>query len=130
MIEVKNLHKSFGNQKILTGVNLKVTAGQTLALIGGSGKGKSVLLKHIIGLMKPDEGTILLDQQNITDLHGKELKRLKDRLGIVFQFGALFDSLTVYDNVAFPLEEKTKLSKKQIHHTGTGEQNQSIISRT
>lgn len=115
MIEIKNLHKSFGNQAVLRGVNLKINPGQTLALIGGSGKGKSVLLKHIIGLVKPDQGTILIDEQDITCLRGKKLKTLKDRLGIVFQFGALFDSLTVYDNVAFPLKEKTKLSSAQIH---------------
>jgi len=115
MIEVRNLHKSFGNQHVLRGVNLKVEAGQTLALIGGSGKGKSVLLKHIIGLIKPDEGNILIDNADLNSLRGKELKTLKNRLGIVFQFGALFDSLTVYENVAFPLKEKTKLSNKEIN---------------
>lgn len=115
MIEVVDLYKSFGSDEILKGVNLKIETGQTLALIGGSGKGKSVLLKHIIGLIKPDKGNIYINQQNINNLRGRALKNLKDQLGIVFQFGALFDSLTVFDNVAFPLIEKTKLTKTQIN---------------
>jgi len=114
MIEVIDLHKSFDGQEVLRGVNLKVERGQTLALIGGSGKGKSVLLKHIIGLMKPDRGKVLIDNQDISRLKGKALKRLKERFGIVFQGGALFDSLTVYENVAFPLREKTRLKESQI----------------
>jgi len=114
MIKITDLHKSFGDQAVLKGVNLEIETGQTLALIGGSGKGKSVLLKHIIGLAKPDAGQIFIDQQDIAHLRGAALKRLKDRLGIVFQFGALFDSLTVYENIAFVLKEKTKLSTAQI----------------
>lgn len=114
MIEVKKLYKSFDDQKILKGVNLRIQKGQTLALIGGSGKGKTVLLKHIIGLMAPDSGEVLINQQNIYRLRGKALKNLKDQFGVVFQFGALFDSLTVYENVAFPLNEKTRLKSPQI----------------
>jgi len=114
MIKVVNLYKSFDDQNILSGVNLTIKAGQTLALIGGSGKGKSVLLKHIIGLMEPDSGDIFINNQNINHLRGKALKKLKDQLGVVFQFGALFDSMTIYDNVAFPLREKTKLNSTQI----------------
>ncbi len=114
MIEVSNLYKSFGNQTVLKGVDLKIEAGETLALIGGSGKGKSVLLKNISGLIKPDSGKIVIDQQDVSQLKGKKLGNLKDRIGIVFQFGALFDSLTVYENVSFPLKEKTKLSDKEI----------------
>lgn len=116
MIKVINLHKQFQNQKVLCGINLTIEKGQTLALIGGSGKGKSVLLKHIIGLMKPDRGEIFINQQNINHLRGKALKKLKDQLGVVFQFGALFDSLTVFENVAFPLNEKTRLNSSQIHN--------------
>lgn len=115
MIKVINLHKKFQNQAILCGVNLNIDEGQTLALIGGSGKGKTVLLKHIIGLIKPDHGEIFINQQNINRLRGSALKRLKDQFGVVFQFGALFDSLTVFENVAFPLNEKTKLRSTQIH---------------
>ena len=115
MIEISDLYKKFGDEEVLKGVNLKIGSGQTLALIGGSGEGKSVLLKHIIGLVKPDRGNILIDGKDISHLKGRKLKDLKDRLGIVFQFGALFDSLSVYENVAFPLEEKTKLTSAQIY---------------
>ncbi|OGX34609.1 MAG: ABC transporter ATP-binding protein [Omnitrophica WOR_2 bacterium RIFCSPHIGHO2_02_FULL_52_10] len=114
MIEVVDLYKKFGRQEILKGVNLRIEKGQTFALIGGSGNGKSVLLKHIIGLMKPDKGSIMIGTEDITRLRGRRLRAIKDRLGIVFQFGALFDSLTIYENVAFPLKEKTKLSEAQI----------------
>lgn len=114
MIEVVNIHKSFNGQEVLRGVNLRVEKGETLALIGGSGKGKSVLLKHIIGLMRPDKGKVLIDNQDIGHLRGRALKRLKERLGIVFQGGALFDSLTVLENVAFPLREKTRMKEPQI----------------
>ena len=115
MIKVVDLYKQFQDQVILRGVNLNIDKGQTLALIGGSGIGKSVLLKHIIGLIKPDHGEIFIDEQNINHLRGRALKRLKDQLGVVFQFGALFDSLTVFENVAFPLNEKTKLNDSQIY---------------
>ncbi|MBI4642124.1 MAG: ABC transporter ATP-binding protein [Candidatus Tectomicrobia bacterium] len=117
MIEIVDLYKSFNGQEVLRGVNLKVEEGQTLALIGGSGKGKSVLLKHIIGLMKPDRGKIFIDNQDISNLRGRSLKRLKERFGIVFQGGALFDSLTVFENVAFPLREKTRMSASLIRET-------------
>ncbi len=114
MIDVIDVHKSFGDQEVLKGVNLKIDTGQTFALIGGSGNGKSVLLKNIIGLMKPDRGSILIDNQDISRLRGRKLKELKNRLGVVFQFGALFDSMTVYENVAFPLKERTRLRDSQI----------------
>lgn len=114
MIQVIDLYKSFNGREVLRGVNLKVEKGQTLALIGGSGKGKSVLLKHIIGLTRPDRGKILIDNQDISKLWGKSLKRLKERFGIVFQGSALFDSLTVFENVAFPLREKTRMKASQI----------------
>lgn len=115
MIKVVDLYKKFQDQEVLRGVNLNIEKGQTLALIGGSGKGKSVLLKHIIGLMKPDRGDVFINQQNIHHLRGRALKALKDQLGVVFQFGALFDSLTIFENVAFPLNEKTKLNTTQIY---------------
>ncbi len=115
MIEIVDLHKKFGTNAVLRGVNLKVAKGETFALIGASGKGKSVLIKHMIGLMKPDQGQVKIDGQDIGRLHGKKLVQLKNRIGIVFQFGALFDSLSVFDNVAFPLQEKTRLGAKQIN---------------
>lgn len=117
MIEVINLRKSFNGQEVLRGINLKVNDGQALALIGGSGRGKSVLLKHIIGLLKPDSGKILIDNEDISKLRGRKLKRLKERFGMVFQGGALFDSLTVFENVAFPLREKTRMRASQIRRT-------------
>ena len=117
MIEVVDLYKSFNGYEVLRGLSLKVETGQILALIGGSGKGKSVLLKHIIGLVRPDRGKILIDNLDISKLRGKQLKRLKERCGIVFQGGALFDSLTVFENVAFPLREKTKMKESQIQDT-------------
>ena len=117
MIEVVDLYKSFNSREVLRGVNLKVEEGQALALIGGSGKGKSVLIKLIIGLMKPDRGKIVIDNLDISKLRGRLLKQLKERFGIVFQGGALFDSLTVFDNVAFPLREKTRMKASEIRET-------------
>lgn len=114
MIEVINLHKSFGNEDVLKGVNLTVKKGETLTLIGGSGKGKSVLLKHIVGLLKPDKGQVLIDGEDISILRGKRLKKIKELFGVVFQAGALFDSLNVFENVAFPLQEKTRLTSSEI----------------
>jgi len=121
MIEVVDLYKNFNDFEVLRGINLKVEKGQTLALIGGSGRGKSVLLKHIIGLLKPDSGKILIDNQDVSRLRGRKLRRLKERFGIVFQGGALFDSLTVFENVAFPLREKTKLKASQVRETALEE---------
>lgn len=117
MIEVIDLHKSFSGYEVLRGVNLRVKDGESLALIGGSGQGKSILLKHIIGLIKPDQGRVSINNQDINILRGKSLRKLKERFGIVFQGGALFDSLTVFENIAFPLEEKTRMKASQIRET-------------
>ncbi|MDW7999164.1 MAG: ABC transporter ATP-binding protein [Thermodesulfovibrio sp.] len=114
MIEIKELYKSFGKQQVLKGVNLVINEGEVTAIIGRSGGGKSVLLKHIIGLLKPDRGSIFIKGRDITKLKGRELDEIRADIGVVFQGGALFDSMTVYDNVAFPLAEKTKLNKKEI----------------
>ena len=95
MIEVTNLHKSFDGVKVINGITLRIENGEIAALIGGSGQGKSVLLKHMAGLMKPDEGHILIDGQEIGRLRGKALSQLRSRLGFLFQGGALFDSMTV-----------------------------------
>jgi phospholipid/cholesterol/gamma-HCH transport system ATP-binding protein len=114
MIEIIDLHKSFNSQKVLNGVNLKIEDKDVMIIMGSSGCGKSVLIKHIIGLLMPDKGSILIDGVDITTLDTKELDRIRERLGVLFQGGALFDSLTVYGNVAFPLREKTKLSKMEI----------------
>lgn len=114
MIRVEDLHKSFNGFEVLRGVSFHIRKGEILALIGMSGYGKSVLLKHIAGLMKPDRGRVLVDGQDMCCLKGKELEGLRSRLGFLFQGGALFDSLTVFENVAFPLREKTTLSEGEI----------------
>lgn len=114
MVTIRNLHKSFDGQRVLRGVNLQVAQGEIVVVIGRSGEGKSVLLKHLMGLLKPDEGEVLIDGEAITQLRGEALDRIRARAGVVFQGGALFDSLTVYENVAFPLREKTRLSDEAI----------------
>jgi phospholipid/cholesterol/gamma-HCH transport system ATP-binding protein len=114
MIEIIDLHKSFNGQKVLNGINLKIAEKEVVTIMGISGCGKSVLIKHIIGLLMPDKGSILIEGVDITRLDTKELDKIRDRLGVLFQGGALFDSLTVYGNIAFPLREKTKLSKEEI----------------
>lgn len=115
MIEIKNLYKSFGPQQVLKGLNLTIHEGEVTAVIGRSGGGKTVLLKHIVGLLKPDSGSIFIRGKDITKLKGSELDEIRAEIGVVFQGGALFDSLTVYENVAFPLTEKTKMDKKKIY---------------
>jgi phospholipid/cholesterol/gamma-HCH transport system ATP-binding protein len=99
MIEVKDVHKRFGDQVVLNGANFTVQDGETVALLGPSGTGKSVLLKHIIGLIKPDSGTILVDGKDVSHLPRKELAALRTTIGYVFQNGALFDSMNVFENV-------------------------------
>ena len=114
MIQVRELHKAFGRQLVLRGVTLDVPAGEILALIGCSGCGKSVLLKHLVGLLRPDRGRVLVNGADLTALRGRALNRVRERFGVLFQGGALFDSLTVLDNVAFPLREKTRLGPDAI----------------
>lgn len=115
MIEVRDLWKAFNGQEVLRGINLTVTKGELLVIIGRSGGGKSVLLKHLLGLLHPDRGEIRLeDGTDLSRLSGRAMDQLRDRFGVVFQGGALFDSLTVFDNVAFPLREKTRLDAAAI----------------
>ncbi|MFZ7110812.1 MAG: ABC transporter ATP-binding protein [Desulfatiglandales bacterium] len=114
MIRVQNIHKSFGQSHVLKGVSFEVGDGDVLALIGRSGYGKSVVLKHVSGLLKPDRGNITIDNQDLALLKGKDLLKLRNRLGFLFQSGALFDSMTIFDNVAFPLREKTHMKKGEI----------------
>ena len=114
MIKVIDLHKSFDGFPVLKGVSFQVEKGKVLALIGGSGYGKSVLLKHIVGLLKGDRGKILIDGEDIGKSRGRSLERLRKKFGFLFQGGALFDSLTVFDNVAFPLREKTRMKEIDI----------------
>lgn len=114
MIRVVKLRKSFGNQDVLRGVDLVIPKGKTTAIIGRSGGGKSILLKHLIGLMHPDSGEIWIDGMEITRMTRRELSKVKSRFGFLFQGGALFDSMTVFENIAFPLKEKTRLSEEAI----------------
>src|SRR2546422_9353734 len=105
MIKVCSLKKKIGQQEILSGVDLEVRTGETLAIIGRSGGGKSVLLKHLVGLMEPDTGEIWIQGQNIIGMSERQLGEIRKKVGILFQGGALFDSMTVEDNIAFPLRE-------------------------
>ena len=114
MIEIVNLCKSFGGNEVLKDVNLKVRKGETVVVIGRSGCGKSVLLKHIIGLMKPDCGSILVDGVDVTTLKGNQLYEFRRKFGMLFQGAALFDSLSVWQNVGLGLIEHTDLSEREI----------------
>ncbi len=115
MIEVVNLHKSFGSNKVLTGVNLKINEGETLAIIGKSGSGKSVLLKHIVGLLFPDEGYVVVGNEKIEPDNTKKLYEIRRKFGYLFQGAALFDSMTVGENIALPLVENDyNLSHEEI----------------
>lgn len=114
MIELIDVHKSFGSQKVLNGLNLTIEDNKTTVIIGRSGGGKSVLLKHIIGLMRPDKGQVLVDGVDITKLNDREMNDIRRKFGMLFQEGALFDSMNVGENVAFPLAEHTKLKEREI----------------
>jgi phospholipid/cholesterol/gamma-HCH transport system ATP-binding protein len=108
MIELRKVCKRFGQQVVLDGVDFVVQEGETVALLGPSGTGKSVLLKHIIGLIRPDSGTIIVDDQDVTRLKRRDLAALRSRIGYVFQNGALFDSMDVYENVRLGITDETK----------------------
>ena len=114
MIEIRGLRKKLGTKQVLDGVDLDIPTGCTMVILGRSGSGKSVLLKHIIGLMQPDDGSILVDGAPITGLKERELNEIRKRFGMLFQSGALFDSLTVGDNLALPLREHTRMSEPEI----------------
>jgi phospholipid/cholesterol/gamma-HCH transport system ATP-binding protein len=114
VIRIQQLHKRFGSQPVLRGIDLDIATGEIMVIIGRSGGGKSVLLKHLIGLLRPDAGTVAVDGTEISRLRGGELDRVRERYGVVFQGGALFDSMSVADNVAFPLREKTRLGHAEI----------------
>ena len=108
IIEMKDVHKSFGSQKVLNGVNLIVNKGETLSIIGNSGCGKSVLVKHLIGLLQPDSGTIIVEGRDINQISDNELTEVRKKFAMVFQGAALFDSLNVYENVSFGLRRIKK----------------------
>jgi phospholipid/cholesterol/gamma-HCH transport system ATP-binding protein len=106
VIQVRDLWKSFGGNQVLKGITLSIPRGQTYVVLGGSGSGKTVLMKHVIGLFRPDRGTVAVNGVQITGLEGKALTEARRVFGMVFQGAALFDSMTVYENVAFPLQER------------------------
>ena len=113
-IEIHDLHKKFGSQHVLSGVNLTVRRGETLLIVGPSGEGKTVLIKHIIGLMRPDSGTVIVDGVEVNKLRERELAPVRKRVSMLFQGAALFDSLTVEENVAFPLREAGVRNRDEI----------------
>jgi len=114
MIKLVDIYKSFGRQKVLDGLNLDIEDGKTTVIIGGSGGGKSVLLKHIIGLIKPDSGQVIVDDVDIASLNDRDLNEVRKKFGMLFQEAALFDSMNVMENVAFPLREHTRKKEKEI----------------
>lgn len=113
-VEVRELRKRFGRQEVLNGVNLTAPTGSVTTIVGPSGCGKTVLLKHLNLLMRPDSGKVVIDGIDVTPLGNRALNRVREKFGMLFQAGALFDSMTVFDNVAFPLVEKTRLSREEI----------------
>lgn len=114
MIEVRQLHRSFSGKPILDGVSFRIEKGESVVIIGRSGGGKSVLLKHLIGLLNPDQGDVLIDGHNIVGVNERQLLDIRRRFGMLFQSAALFDSMTVAENVAFPLHQNRTLTPKQI----------------
>ncbi len=114
MIRINDLHKSFGLNKVLRGINLHIQSGETLAIIGQSGSGKSVLLKHMLGLIQPDRGSIIVDGVEICGSSETELNNIRRKFGLLFQAAALFDSLTVAQNVSFGLERYRDLSQEEL----------------
>jgi len=116
MIRIKDLHKSFGSQQVLRGVNLEIAAGETIAIVGPSGTGKSVLLKIVSGLLEADSGEVWVGDQSVTAAGSSRARQaICENMGILFQSAALFDSMTLYENVAFPLRYNSSLSKDEIH---------------
>ena len=139
VIRLVNVYKTFGKQAVLDGVNLEIPRGKLTTIIGRSGGGKSVLLKHLIGLLRPDRGQVLVEGTDIARLGQRELNEVRNKFAMLFQGAALFDSLSVFENVAFPLREKTKLSNEEIRRkvlemleqvglTGMGEKYPSELS--
>ncbi len=114
MISVIGLHKSFGDKDVLNGMNLEVMRGESLVLVGGSGAGKSVFIKHLIGLLQPDEGHVVVDGVDLTLASPEAVLELRKRFGMSFQEGALFDSMTVFDNIAFPIRRHTDKSPEDV----------------
>ena len=114
VIELRNIDKSFGGRQVLRDLTVSVEQGESLVIVGGSGTGKSVTLKHIIGLLRPDRGKVFIDGHDITVMKDVELNQFRRRFGMSFQEGALFDSMSVFENIAFPLRRHTKMTEAEI----------------
>ncbi|HEX2061942.1 MAG TPA: ABC transporter ATP-binding protein [Thermoanaerobaculia bacterium] len=113
-LQLEHLYKAFDGKQVLRDMSIDVERGESLVIVGGSGTGKSVTLKHIIGLLRPDRGRVLVDGQDITAMKEVELNQVRRRFGMSFQEGALFDSMSVFENIAFPLRRHTKMTEKEI----------------
>jgi phospholipid/cholesterol/gamma-HCH transport system ATP-binding protein len=113
-VEFRDVNKAYGNKQVLRGADLKVYRGEVLVILGGSGSGKSVTLRHMLGLEAPDSGRVIVEDEDITDHPEEELYRVRKKFGMLFQSGALFDSMTVFENVAFPLREHAEMSEDEI----------------
>jgi phospholipid/cholesterol/gamma-HCH transport system ATP-binding protein len=116
MIQMIDVRKRFGAQEVLRGVNLSILEGKTTVIVGESGQGKSLIIKHILGLMKPTSGKVLVNGKDINTISRKGLKDIRADFGVLFQYAALFDSMTVFENVALPLRERTKASEEEIRN--------------
>ncbi|MGH9459512.1 MAG: ABC transporter ATP-binding protein [Thermoanaerobaculia bacterium] len=114
VVSLQGLRKAFGAKEVLRGLSLEVHRGESVVMVGGSGTGKSVTLRHIIGLIRPDRGRVLIEGQDIGALNGKELNAIRRKFGMSFQEGALFDSMSVFENIAFPLRRHTRMTEGEI----------------
>ena len=127
------VHKSFETKEVLRGLTLVIRKGEVLVVLGGSGTGKTVILKHIVGLVPPDRGRIFIDGQEITHFDDNQLQPIRKKVGFLFQGGALFDSMSVFDNVAFPLREKganTRISPRKSSRKRSRKNSGSWVSKT
>jgi phospholipid/cholesterol/gamma-HCH transport system ATP-binding protein len=119
MIKIIDLHKSFRKKDVLQGVDLDVQDGESMVIIGGSGSGKSVLIKHIIGILRPDQGRVYIEGEEITQMNERGLNKVRKKFGMLFQAAALFDSLSVWENVGFALKQHTDLTDREIRETAS-----------
>ncbi len=120
-IETRDLHKAFGKQKVLAGCDLKIPEGAMSVILGPSGTGKSVLLKHIIGIMRPDQGEVFVRGHSLAEMSARDILLLRRDIGVMFQDGALFSSMSVYENVAFPLRQHSDLNEREVRELVIGQ---------
>jgi phospholipid/cholesterol/gamma-HCH transport system ATP-binding protein len=113
-VEFHDVYKAYGSKQVLRGANLTINRGEVMVILGGSGSGKSVTLRHMLGLEAPDSGRVIVEEEDITDLPEEDLYRVRQKFGMLFQSGALFDSMTVFENIAFPLREHTDMTEEEI----------------